>query len=276
MLARRLPGILPPPTFEEALEITRVHSIAGLSSGRLAGRRPFRAPHHTISASGLVGGGSVPRPGEVTLAHRGVLFLDELTEFARPSLEALRQPLEDRRVEVVRGQRSLGFPASVTLVAACNPCPCGREPAGCECPPQEVSRYRRRLSGPLLDRIDLVCQLGPTPAEELVAAPQPGADSATVRRRVVAAREIQSERLAGTSAACNGEMDAELTRRTVELDSAAGRRLLDGHSRSSLSGRGHDKVLRLARTIADLAGRERVEVGDVDEALGFRLDGEAA
>jgi magnesium chelatase family protein len=271
MLARRLPGILPPPTFEEALEITRVHSVAGLASGRLATQRPFRAPHHTISASGLVGGGAVPRPGEVTLAHRGVLFLDELTELARPSLEALRQPLEDRHVEVVRGQRSLRFPASVTLVAACNPCPCGRAGADCDCPPQEVARYRRRLSGPLLDRIDLVCQLGPTPAEALVSG-RAAESSATVRKRVVAARSAQEERLLGSRTACNGEMGADLTRRTVPLDEAVKRRLVDGHAHRALTGRGHDKVLRIARTIADLAGEERVRAEHVDEALAFRLD----
>src|SRR5690242_20463095 len=163
MLARRLPGILPPPTFEEALEITRVLSVAGISDGRLAEARPFRAPHHTISPSGLVGGGSTPRPGEITLAHRGVLFLDELAEFSRPTLEALRQPLEEGVVKVTRGQRSIVFPAAAMLIAACNSCPCARPPADCDCSALDKLRYARRLSAPLLDRIDLVCQLDASP-----------------------------------------------------------------------------------------------------------------
>jgi magnesium chelatase family protein len=159
MLARRLTGILPPPSFDEALEITRIHSVAGLANGALVTERPFRAPHHTISPSGLIGGGSRPRPGEITLAHRGVLFLDELAEFSRHALEALRQPLEEGRVEVMRGQRALRFPAAVMLVGACNACPCARPKAQCTCDDVARARYQRRLSGPLLDRIDLVCQL---------------------------------------------------------------------------------------------------------------------
>src|SRR4051812_25046663 len=171
MLARRLPGILPLPTFEEAVEITRIHSIAGLSDGRLATERPFRAPHHTISAPGLIGGGSTPRPGEITLAHRGVLFLDELAEFSRSALEALRQPLESGQVAVTRGQRTIGFPAAVMLVGACNACPCAGRGEECRCNATDRARYRRRLSGPLLDRIDLVCELDAAPALELVGAP---------------------------------------------------------------------------------------------------------
>ena len=273
MLARRLPGILPLPSFEEAVEITRIHSIAGLGDGRLVTERPFRAPHHTISASGLIGGGSTPRPGEITLAHRGVLFLDELPEFSRPALEALRQPLEAGRVEITRAQRSIGFPAAVMLVGACNACPCGRPAGHCECKADAHARYQRRLSGPLLDRIDLVCQLEPTRPLELVSDAGAYEGSETVRERVAVARERQRRRLAGTAALCNGSMDARLTRLHVRLDRRLRVRLLDGHAGADMSGRGHDRVLRLARTIADLAGRERLLPEDIDEAVGYRLSG---
>jgi magnesium chelatase family protein len=273
MLARRLPGILPVPTFDEAVEITRIHSIAGLSDGRLATQRPFRAPHHTISASGLIGGGSRPRPGEITLAHRGVLFLDELPEFSRPALEALRQPLEAGRVEITRGQRSIGFPAAVMLVGACNACPCGRAGGLCECKEDARARYQRRLSGPLIDRIDLVCRLEPTRSLELVGDAGACEGSAEVRERVAAARERQRRRLAGSAALCNGSMDARLTRRHVRLDTRLRARMLEGHAGAEMSGRGHDRVLRLARTIADLDGRERVLPADIDEAVGYRMSG---
>ncbi len=271
MLARRLPGILPPPTFDEAVEITRIHSIAGLCDGRLVAERPFRAPHHTVSSSGLIGGGSTPRPGEITLAHRGVLFLDELPEFSRAALEALRQPLEAGQVEITRGQRSIGFPAAVMLVGACNSCPCARPKGDCVCDTNEQARYRRRLSGPLLDRIDLVCQLEPTRALELVDGGEECEGSASVRARVASARERQRRRLAGSSALCNGAMDARLTRRLVPLDARLRARMLEGHLGSEMSGRGHDRVLRLARTIADIDGRDQVLPQDVDEAVGYRL-----
>jgi len=269
-LARRLPGILPPPSFGEAVEITRIHSVAGLGDGSLASRRPFRAPHHTISASGLVGGGSVPRPGEITLAHRGVLFLDELAEFSRPTLEALRQPLEQGRVVVSRAQRTLEFPAEVALVGACNDCRCGRAGDGCTCDVSERARYARRLSGPLLDRIDLVCRLG-LPATADLAASTGGEPSEAVRQRVLAARHMQERRLAGTSTGCNGRMDARETRAHVRVSLSMRARLLDGARANTLSGRGYDRVLRIARTIADLDGRAAVQAADVDEALGYRL-----
>jgi magnesium chelatase family protein len=271
MLARRLPGILPLPTFDEAVEITRIHSIAGLSNGRLATERPFRAPHHTISASGLIGGGSTPRPGEITLAHRGVLFLDELPEFSRAALEALRQPLEAGRVEITRGQRSIGFPAAVMLVGACNACPCARPRGDCECKGEARARYQRRLSGPLLDRIDLVCELEPTRPVELVSDAREQERSEAVRARVAAARLRQRRRLSGSAALCNGSMDARLTRLHVRLDARLRARMLEGHIGAGMSGRGHDRVLRLARTIADLAGRDRVLPEDVDEAVGYRM-----
>ena len=273
MLARRLPGILPPPSFEEALEITQMHSAAGIGNGRLATQRPFRAPHHTISAQGLVGGGTRPMPGEITLAHRGVLFLDELPEFARSAVDALRQPLEEGSVEITRGQRTLDFPANAIVVAACNRCPCARPPDRCSCTTLELARYQRRLSGPLVDRIDLVCQVEAVPAVELVGG-RAGerVRSPDVRARVVAARKRQLARLAGTGTLCNGDMDGRLTRRQVPLDARLGARLLAVRDRIRLSGRGHDRVLRVARTIADLEGRDALAERDLDEALSYRLD----
>lgn len=272
MLARRLPGMLPPPTFEEALEVTQVHSAAGVGGGGLATKRPFRAPHHTISAQGLVGGGSRPMPGEITLAHRGVLFLDELPEFGRAAVDALRQPLEDGRVTIMRGQRALDFPANAMVVAACNRCPCARPPDRCSCTAAELARYLRRLSGPLLDRIDLVCQVEQATPLELVQQPNRGRTRAT-RQRVMAARARQQSRLAGTGALCNGDMDGRLTRTEVPLDGPLTGRMLDARYRLNLSGRGHDRVLRVARTIADLDGREALVQTDLDEALSYRLDG---
>ena len=215
MLARRLPGLLPPPDFDEAIEITRIQSVVGMSSGRLVTQRPFRAPHHTISPSGLVGGGSVPQPGEITLAHRGVLFMDELPEFARHALEALRQPLEEGRVWVTRGQRSLVFPSDFMLVAAANECPCARPDGNCRCGEVDRLRYARKLSGPLLDRIDLVCHVPPAAPLELVGVGSGGESSAAVRERVVAARERQANRLILDDVSCNGSMDGRLTRRHV-------------------------------------------------------------
>lgn len=270
MIARRMPGILPPPSFEEAIEITRIRSVAGLG-GRLARERPFRAPHHTVSAQGLVGGGAQPRPGEITLAHRGVLFLDELAEFSRAALEALRQPLEDGLVAITRGQRSLVFPARAMLLAACNPCPCGRVPARCECSAADRARYHRRLSGPLLDRIDLVCQVAAPAALQLVGREGSVESSAQVRERVIAARARQLGRLAGSPVLCNGGMDGRMTRRHAVLQGDAVQRMLDVVDSGGLTGRGHDRVLRLARTVADLAGREDIRSEDLDEALGYRL-----
>ena len=252
MLARRLPGILPPPTMAEAIEITKVHGVAGLARGGLVMRRPVRAPHHTVSASGLVGGGVPPKPGEVTLAHQGVLFLDELPEFGRMALEALRQPLEDGFVVVVRGQRSVSYPARTMLVAACNGCPCARPANACTCNDVDRIRYARRLSGPLLDRIDLVCELGQPPPPVLVGSAPAGESSSSVRERVVAARGLQTERPSGS-------------RIRVSRAAAARARL------SHLSGRGQDRVLRLARTIADLAGAEEIHEEHLDEAIGYRM-----
>jgi magnesium chelatase family protein len=272
MLARRLPGILPPPTFDEALEITRVQSVAGVGDGGLAIARPFRAPHHTISAQGLVGGGSTPRPGEVTLAHRGVLFLDELPEFSRSSLDALRQPLEEGRIEITRGQRTIAYPARATVVGACNPCPCARG-AGCDCDALALGRYARRMSGPLLDRIDIVCEVRAVPPVELVRKETTGETSERVRERISVARKRQAARLKRTPATCNGDMDGRMTRRLVPVEGAAAPRLLAASRRDLITGRGYDRVLRVARTIADLEPAAHVRDHHIDEALGYRLSG---
>ncbi|HEX8066145.1 MAG TPA: YifB family Mg chelatase-like AAA ATPase [Thermoleophilaceae bacterium] len=271
MLARRIAGILPPPGHDEAVEITQVLSVAGIGSGRLASRRPFRSPHHTISASGLVGGGGLPRPGEITLAHRGVLFLDELAEFSRSALEALRQPLESGHVEVMRGQRTIRFPAAAMLVGACNGCPCARSGGECTCNEVDLARYHRRLSGPLLDRIDMVCALSPEPLHAVGPDDRPPESSARVRARVIEARDRQRERLAGSGVSCNARMGVRQTRRSLGLAAGAGDRVAAALRGGALTARGHDRVLRVARTIADLEGRTRVAPRHVDEALSYRL-----
>jgi magnesium chelatase family protein len=255
MLARRLPSILPPLSREQALEVTRIHSIAGLSHGGLIQSRPFRAPHHTISAAGLVGGGSQPRAGEASLAHQGVLFLDELAEFHRPTLEALRQPLEDGHVTIVRGQKALVFPTRIMLVAATNPCPCGYAGAGdgrCHCGEAELMRYRRRLSGPLLDRIDLMVNVQ-RPLEAELSGP-PRTNSAQVRGRVLEAREraVAREVLAPA------------------LEPGAKSAIRSAYDAGVLSPRGRDRVLRVARTIADLESHGRVTESDLLLALALR------
>jgi magnesium chelatase family protein len=270
MLARRLASILPRMTRNEAVEVTRIHSVAGLHAHGLIRRRPFRAPHHTISAAGLVGGASPPRPGEATLANHGVLFLDELSEFQRPSLEALRQPLEDGRVTIVRGQRALVFPTRFMLVAATNPCPCGFAGVGdrCRCGEADLRRHRRRLSGPLLDRMDLLVAVE-RPTERELRGP-PVAASAAVRERVAQARDRQRARLVGERATCNGELDGRLVARYAKLDTAAECVLTRAYASGTLSARGRHRVLRVARTLADLEGRARVTSDDLLTALSLR------
>jgi magnesium chelatase family protein len=270
MLARRLPTILPALTRAQAIEVTRIHSVAGVHAGGLISARPFRAPHHTISAAGLVGGGTPPKPGEASLAHNGVLFLDELSEFQRTSLEALRQPLEDGTVTIVRGQRVLELPTRFMLVAASNPCPCGFAGVGdrCDCGEADLRRYRRRLSGPLLDRMDLLVNVE-RPAGRDLGAP-PLTSSAQARERVVAARRRQESRLAGTGATCNGDMDSRLARRHVRLERAAELALGAAYEQGALSARGRHRVVRVARTLADLAGRDRVCAADVLMAVSLR------
>jgi magnesium chelatase family protein len=278
MLARRLPGILPPLQTGEALEVTRIHSVAGLlAEGRpLVCRRPFRAPHHSISAIGLVGGGSVPRPGEVSLAHHGVLFLDEFTEFRGAALEGLRQPLEDGHVTVARALTSVMYPARVTMVAAMNPCPCGYlgdSDHECSCPSHRVRQYRARVSGPLLDRIDLRLRVGRVSPADL-RAHVPGEDSAAILRRVCAARSRQQERLAGCGAQANAHLSPRDVRRFCGLTPAASKVLDEAYVRLRLTARACDRVVKVARTIADLEGAPVIEVGHVREGLIYRSLGD--
>ncbi len=271
MIARRLPTLLPPMTREEAIAVTRIHSIAGLHEGRgLVRDRPFRAPHHLISPSGLVGGGTTPKPGEITLAHNGVLFLDELSEFSRNTLEALRQPLEDGRVIVVRSQRVLTFPTRAMLVAASNPCPCGLGDERCRCTGAERARHDRRLSGPLLDRIDITLHVRRPTAAGLRDDGAPSSES--VREQVVAARERQALRLRGTSATCNAHMTPAMLRELARITPSARRRLFELHDTLGLSARGHHRVLRVARTIADLQASTEVGPEHVTAALILRAD----
>jgi len=275
MMARSLAGILPPLTTEEALEVTSIHSVAGLlpDGAGLMTARPFRAPHHTISDVALVGGGVHPRPGELSLAHAGVLFLDEMPEFERRALEVLRQPLEEGRVRIARAAASLEFPARVTLVGAMNPCPCGyfgHPLRACRCGPLQRERYAGRISGPLLDRIDLRVEV-PWLPPDVLGDDGPQESSAVVRGRVIAARSLQAARSADTSASVNALLTGRLLRRVARPD-PAGRALLDSAvQRLVLSGRAHDRILRVARTIADLAGRSAVIADDVAEAIQYRL-----
>ena len=274
MMAHRVPGILPPPSFDEALETTAIHSVAALlppGTGLLGGR-PFRAPHHTISDVALVGGGTLPRPGEISLAHNGVLFLDEIPEFARRALEVLRQPLEEGRVHIARAARTVVFPARFMLVAAMNPCPCGYHGSldrECRCTPMQIQRYRSRMSGPLLDRIDLVVDVPAVPLPALRTAVV-GDGSATIRARVVRARGIQSSRFPTAPLPLNAALTSRQMQTYCELD-ADGISLIDEAARRlTLSARAHDRVLKVARTIADLTGAESIARHHVAEALQFR------
>jgi magnesium chelatase family protein len=271
MLARRLPSILPPLAPGEALDVTRIQSVTGLHAGSgLVTRRPFRAPHHTISASGLVGGGAHPLPGEATLAHHGVLFLDELSEFARPSLEALRQPLEDGHVTIVRGQQVVAFPTRFMLVAASNPCPCGLGEEACRCTGADLARHQRRLSGPLLDRIDVLIPVARPTADALRLETAPA--SAQLRERVIEARERQARRLTAFGLGCNAQMTPRVMREVAQPTPSALRLLYELHDRHSLSARGHGRVLRVARTVADLEGSAVVGPDHVHIAAGLRLE----
>ena len=274
MLAKRLPSILPEMTFEESLETTKIYSVAGgLPEGvSLLRERPFRSPHHTTSTTGLTGGGTVPRPGEISLAHNGVLFLDELPEFPHAALEALRQPLENGTVEVVRAIGSASFPSRFMLVAAMNPCPCGyfgHPTRPCTCPPYAVDRYLEKVSGPLLDRMDLHIEVPPVEFDQLSGSGD-GEPSAIIRKRVMAARELQAERYAGLGFTCNAHIPDSLFENFCHVSEDGNRLLKRTFEKFGLSGRAYRRVLKVARTIADLDHSDTIEAAHVGEAVQYR------
>jgi magnesium chelatase family protein len=273
MLARRLPTILPDMALAEAIEATKVHSVAGLMDGRaLIATRPFRSPHHTISDAGLIGGGAIPKPGEVSLAHHGVLFLDELPEFRKNVLEVLRQPLEDARVTISRAVGSITYPASIMLVCAMNPCLCGffGDPQHeCTCTPQQIQRYRAKISGPLLDRIDIQIEVPAVKYKEL-SQQLTSEDSAAIRVRVNRAREVQLRRFAGRTLFCNAQMTSRDIRKFCQPDTAGEKLLENAMARLGLSARAYTRILKVARTIADLVGEEKVSGAHLAEAIQYR------
>lgn len=275
MMAKRLPSILPPLTLSESLETTQIHSVAGtLKHGSaLISQRPFRAPHHTISEVALVGGGNNPMPGEISLAHNGVLFCDELPEFNKHTLEVLRQPLEDRQITISRAKYSVTYPASFMFVASMNPCPCGYygDPTHhCVCSPGQIQRYLNKISGPLMDRIDIQCEIAAIPFNELSKA-QPGEPSEKIRERVIAARAIQTERYKNVPGIhCNAQMTEKMIHEYAEPDNESLDLLREAMQRLSLSARAYSRILKVARTIADLAHEEKVSALHIAEAIGYR------
>lgn len=275
MMAKRLPSILPPLSLRESLETTQIHSVAGKlrSEDTLISRRPFRSPHHTISDVALIGGGTSLQPGEISLAHNGVLFLDEFPEYSKSVLETLRQPLEDREITISRSKYSATLPCSVMLVAAMNPCPCGyyNDPFHeCTCRPGQIQRYMNKISGPLIDRIDIQLEVTPVPVKELNAAPQ-GETSAAIRERVVKARAIQTERFKNTPGVhCNAQMNTSLLREHVVLDAEASASMERVMDRLGLSARAYERILKVARTIADLEASPNVTKAHIAEAITYR------
>ena len=275
MLAKRLPSILPPLTLGESLETTKIHSVAGKleQESGLISKRPFRAPHHTISTVAMTGGGSFPQPGEISLAHNGVLFLDELPEFNRNVLEVLRQPLEDREISISRIKCNVKYPASLILAASMNPCPCGyynHPTKACVCSPGQVQKYLNRISGPLLDRIDLQIEVIPVPFEKMSDA-RPGESSTLIRERVVRARQTQSERYAEIPGVyCNAQMNSKLLARYARPDDKGLALLKTAMNRFNLSARAYDRILKVSRTIADLEGCELIQPSHLAEAIGYR------
>jgi len=275
MMAKRLPSILPPLSLAESLETTKIHSVAGKlnKNDSLIATRPFRSPHHTISQVAMVGGGSNPQPGEISLAHNGLLFLDELPEFNRSVLEVLRQPLEDRHISISRARYSLDYPASFMLVASMNPCPCGyytHPTKPCVCNPGQVHRYLNRISGPLLDRIDIQIEIVPVPFEKM-AEQKPGESSAVIRERVIKARKIQEERFANHPGIyCNAQMESKLLQEYAVPDTQGLHLLRNAMSRLNLSARAYDRILKVARTIADLEGASSIKPHHLAEAIGYR------
>lgn len=275
MLAKRIPSILPPLTLEEALETTQIHSVAGRlrKEDSLLAVRPYRSPHHTVSDVALVGGGHNPQPGEISLAHNGVLFLDELPEFKRTVLEVLRQPMEERRITVARAKMTVEYPASFMLVAAMNPCPCGyynHPTVPCTCAAGSVKKYMNRVSGPLMDRIDIQCEVIPVPFSEL-SKQKPGESSASIRERVIAARQIQAARFANTPGVhCNAQMSSKQFREYCVLDAESQEMMRLAMDRLGLSARAYDRVIKVARTIADLSKSVNITSEHLAEALTYR------
>ncbi|MBL7734705.1 MAG: YifB family Mg chelatase-like AAA ATPase [Chitinophagaceae bacterium] len=281
MLAKRLPSILPPLSLQEALETTKIHSVAGKlpEHATLISRRPFRAPHHSLSHTALVGGGSIPQPGEISLAHNGVLFLDELPEFQRMALEVMRQPMEERKITISRSRMVVDFPANFMLLASMNPCPCGfynHPDKACVCPPGAVRKYLNRISGPLLDRIDLHVEVTPVSFSEL-SARQPGETSADIRERVIKARTIQNERYAGYQGIyANALIPSQLLKQTCAIDAAGYRLLKTAMDKLKLSARAYDRILKVSRTIADIDQQDRILPEHLAEAIQYRsLDRES-
>ena len=282
MMAKRLPSILPPLSLNEALETTKIHSVAGLMNRRkekvhasLIVQRPFRSPHHTITDVALVGGGQNPHPGEISLAHNGVLFLDELPEYKRSVLEVMRQPLEDRRITVARTKQSVDYPASFMLVAAMNPCPCGHYGENnsahpCTCTPAQIHRYLSKISGPLLDRIDIQCEIEAVPYDQLRDA-KPGESSAAMRERVMKARRIQEQRFADSALIhCNAQMTPKMLRQFCPLDEECDKILQFAMEKMGLSARAYDRIVKVARTIADLEGSENIQKTHILESISYR------
>lgn len=275
MMAKRLPSILPPLSLSESLETTQIHSVAGKLSQdcSLIAQRPFRSPHHTISQVALVGGGQNPQPGEVSLAHNGVLFCDELPEFSRSVLEVLRQPLEDRQINIARAKYSVTYPCSFMFVASMNPCPCGyynHPQKSCVCTPGQIHRYLHKISGPLLDRIDLQIEITPLSFEEM-SRTAPGENSATIRERVIRARQMQANRYADCKGVhCNAQMNSQQLRKFAKLDEQSTEMLRTAMTRLQLSARAYDRILKVARTIADLEESENIQTHHLAEAIGYR------
>lgn len=275
MMAKRLPSILPPLTLREALETTTIHSVAGkLKRGStLMTQRPFRSPHHTVSPVALVGGGTNPMPGEISLAHNGILFLDELPEFNRSVLEVMRQPLEDRMISISRAKYSVEYPASFMMVASMNPCPCGyygHPSKECICQPGARQRYMNKISGPLLDRIDIQIEVSPVEFDD-ISSTTPSESSAEIRERVVRAREIQNERFKGVKGVhCNAQMTSSLLREYAQPDEKGLERLRDAMTRLNMSARAYDRILKVARTVADLEGSETIKQHHIAEAINYR------
>ena len=275
MMAKRLPSILPPLSLHESLETTKIHSVAGRlgKDASLVAIRPFRSPHHTISSVALVGGGTNPQPGEISLAHNGVLFCDELPEFNRSVLEMLRQPLEDRYITVARAKYSIDYPANFMLVASMNPCPCGyynHPTKPCVCSPSQVQKYLNKISGPLLDRIDIQVEIVPVPFNDLVKE-APSESSATIRERVIRARQIQEQRFANEPGIhCNAQMTPRLLQKYAQPDERGKVMLQNAMDRLNLSARAYDRILKVARTIADLEGSDMVQASHIAEAIGYR------